>query len=97
MVGSVFKQRVKEETRISWEEWERLLDLEVNPSWLHEQLVQHLTEKHGVALEWSEWNGWLSCTGKKSAESLSVKRHRPVFKLVSGERCPFQKKRRGIF
>jgi uncharacterized protein YndB with AHSA1/START domain len=55
MVGSVFKQRVKEKTGVAWEEWERVLDLEVDPSWSHEQLVQHLTDKHGIVLEWSEW------------------------------------------
>jgi len=55
MPGAIFKENVKKETGISWDEWVVELNRSVNELWSHEQIKEHICQSHGVSDEWGEW------------------------------------------
>lgn len=63
MVGSVFRQAVREATGIGWEEWIARLQRETDPSWSHEQMKNHICETWRLPDEWGE--GWLRMAWKR--------------------------------
>ncbi|MBB6669492.1 SRPBCC family protein [Cohnella nanjingensis] len=55
MAGAIFKQEVQAATGTAWEQWIATLGRTVDPIWSHEQIKNHLRERHGVTEAWSEW------------------------------------------
>jgi len=55
MAGAIFKNDVRKETGKPWEQWLAELGREADPLWSHEQLVNHVRERHRLSEEWGEW------------------------------------------
>ncbi|CAG7651249.1 hypothetical protein PAESOLCIP111_06275 [Paenibacillus solanacearum] len=55
MIGSTFRQAVKEATGLSWEQWVTQLQQTVDSLWSHERIKEHIGGYYGVPEEWAEW------------------------------------------
>ncbi|MFB7813341.1 SRPBCC domain-containing protein [Paenibacillus chitinolyticus] len=55
MPGALFKENIRMETGITWEEWVVKLQRSVNELWSHEEIRDHVCRCYGVSGEWGEW------------------------------------------